>query len=105
MTAASRGSRAAAFYLALEAGLPVVPLSVVGSRHVMLKGRLATYPGTVKLVVHEPIDTTGLGGSSARAFAERVRQVLAPDAESDAAVGGADLYVRQGEPHGLAPHR
>ena len=33
------------FYLALEAGLPVVPLSVVGSRHVMLKGRLATYPG------------------------------------------------------------
>ena len=25
-------------------GLPVVPLSVVGSRHVMLKGRLATYP-------------------------------------------------------------
>ena len=30
------------FYLALEAGLPVVPL-FVGSRHVMLKGRLATY--------------------------------------------------------------
>ena len=36
------------FYLALEAGLPVVPLSVVGSRHVMLKGRLATYPGDVQ---------------------------------------------------------
>ena len=44
------------FYLALEAGLSVVPLSIVGSRHVMLKGRLATYPGDVKLVVHEPID-------------------------------------------------
>ena len=49
------------FYLALEAGLPVVPLSVVGSRHVMLKGRLATYPGEVRLVVHEPIDTHGTG--------------------------------------------
>jgi 1-acyl-sn-glycerol-3-phosphate acyltransferase len=28
------------FYVALEAGLPIVPVSVVGSRHVMLKGRL-----------------------------------------------------------------
>jgi 1-acyl-sn-glycerol-3-phosphate acyltransferase len=72
------------FFLALEAGLPVVPLSVIGSRHVMLKGRLATYPGQVTLVVHDPIDTTSLNGSDARAFAERVREVIAPDAETDA---------------------
>jgi 1-acyl-sn-glycerol-3-phosphate acyltransferase len=74
------------FYLALEAELPVVPISIVGSRHVMLKGRLATCPGRVKLVVHEPIDTTGLAGGdprAARAFATRVREVIAPDAESD----------------------
>jgi 1-acyl-sn-glycerol-3-phosphate acyltransferase len=80
------------FYLALEAGLPVVPISVVGSRHVMLKGRLATYPGHVKLVVHEPIDTTGLAGGdprAARAFASRVRGVIAPDAESDIAASAA----------------
>jgi 1-acyl-sn-glycerol-3-phosphate acyltransferase len=72
------------FYLALEAGLPVVPLSVVGSRHVMLKGRLATYPGDVRLVVHEPIATAGLAGTDPKQFAERVRQVIAPDAEADA---------------------
>jgi 1-acyl-sn-glycerol-3-phosphate acyltransferase len=71
------------FYLALEAGLPIVPLSIVGSRHVMLKGRLATYPGRVTLVVHQPIDTSGLTGADARAFGERVRQVIAPAAESD----------------------
>lgn len=74
------------FFLALEGGLPVVPISIVGSRHVMLKGRLATYPGRVKLIVHEPIDTTGLAGAdprTAKAFAARVRAVIAPDAESD----------------------
>ena len=71
------------FYLALEAGLPVVPLSVVGSRHIMLKGRLATYPGRVRLVVHDPIDTTGLAGTDPKAFGERVRRVIAPDAEVD----------------------
>jgi 1-acyl-sn-glycerol-3-phosphate acyltransferase len=71
------------FYLALEAGLPVVPLSVVGSRHVMLKGRLATYPGEVRLVVHDPIDTRDLSGVDPKEFGERVRRVIAPDAESD----------------------
>jgi 1-acyl-sn-glycerol-3-phosphate acyltransferase len=73
------------FFLALQAGLPVVPLSVIGSRHVMLKGRLATYPGHVRLVVHDPIDTRGLEDADPRAFAERVRAVLAPAAETDVA--------------------
>ena len=77
------------FYLALEAGLPVVPLSVIGSRHVMLKGRLATYPGRTRLVVHEPIDTSGLSGADARDFAERVRAIIAPDAESDCSTDSA----------------
>jgi 1-acyl-sn-glycerol-3-phosphate acyltransferase len=80
------------FYLALEAGLPVVPLSVIGSRHVMLKGRLATYPGRVRLVVHQPIETTGLQSADAREFAERVRQVIAPAAESD--VTARDVHSR-----------
>jgi 1-acyl-sn-glycerol-3-phosphate acyltransferase len=71
------------FFLALQAGLPIVPLSVVGSRHVMLKGRLATYPGHVRLVIHDPIDTSGLEDVDPREFGERVRQVLAPVAESD----------------------
>jgi 1-acyl-sn-glycerol-3-phosphate acyltransferase len=71
------------FYLALQAGLPVVPISVVGSRHVMLKGRLTTYPGNVKLVVHDPIDTGGMADADAREFAERVRRIIAPIAESD----------------------
>jgi 1-acyl-sn-glycerol-3-phosphate acyltransferase len=80
------------FHLALEAGLPIVPLSVVGSRHVMLKGRLATYPGHVRLVVHDAIDTSALAGTDAREFAERVRQVISPIAESD--VTHADIHTR-----------
>lgn len=82
------------FYLALEAGLPVVPLSVVGSRHVMLKGRLATYPGRVRLVVHDPIETKGLAGSDPRMFAERVRDIIASAAEADVARNG--VHTRTG---------
>ena len=84
------------FFLALEAGLPVVPLSVVGSRHVMLKGRLATYPGRVILVVHEPIDTSGLAGADPREFGERVRQIVLAAAETD-----VEAPAAQRSPQGL----
>jgi 1-acyl-sn-glycerol-3-phosphate acyltransferase len=80
------------FFLALRTGLPLVPLSVVGSRHVMLKGRLATYPGRVKLIVHEAIDTgtlTDADPRTARDFAARVRDVIAPAAESDVTASAA----------------
>lgn len=74
--------KAGSFYLALEAGLPVVPISVVGSRHIMWKGRLATYPGEVRLVVHEPVETKG-ARLDPRELAEQVRRIIATDAESD----------------------
>ena len=81
------------FLLALEAGLPIVPLSIAGSRHVMIKGRLATYPGRVRLTVHEPIDTSSLAGTDPREFGERVRAVLQADAERDVEGGDAGHRV------------
>lgn len=43
------------FMLALEAGLPIVPVSVDGTRCVMRKGRLETRPGDVTLTIHDAI--------------------------------------------------
>ncbi len=71
--------KAGSFLLAVEAQLPVVPLSIDGTRHVMRKGRLMTSPGHARLVVHEPIDTAGLAAGDARRLAERVRDVVARD--------------------------
>jgi 1-acyl-sn-glycerol-3-phosphate acyltransferase len=69
------------FLLAIDAGLPVVPVSIAGSRHVMLKGRLMTCPGHVTLSVHDPIPTAGLGRDQARDLAARVRDVVARDVD------------------------
>jgi 1-acyl-sn-glycerol-3-phosphate acyltransferase len=65
------------FLIAIATGLPVLPVSIVGSRHVMLKGRLMTCPGEVDLVVHEPVPTLGLERDDARALANRVRDIVA----------------------------
>jgi 1-acyl-sn-glycerol-3-phosphate acyltransferase len=62
------------FLMAIEAGLPVVPVAIDGSRFVMRKGRLMTCPGRVSLQVLEPIPTAGLSRDGARELADRVRQ-------------------------------
>ena len=64
------------FYVAIEAGLPIVPLSIRGSRHVMRKGRLMTCPGRVDLTVHAPIETQGLRPEDAKSLAGRVRAIV-----------------------------
>ena len=65
------------FLLAVEAGLPIVPVAVVGSRHVMPKGRLMTCPGEVELVVHDPIATTGLSRDDVTGLVERTHAAIA----------------------------
>ena len=60
------------FLVAIDAGLPVVPVSIAGSRHVMRKGRLMTCPGHVTLTIHEPIPTAGVGRGG-RTGARRAR--------------------------------
>ena len=73
--------------LAMQAGLPLVPISVIGSRHVMKKAELTTKPGHVTLIVHEPIETAGNAEPSVhdvRELADRVREVIRPPVEAEA---------------------
>ena len=64
------------FSLAIEANLQVVPVAVIGSRHVMQKGRLMTCPGNVDLVVHQPLPTVGLSRRDARSLSVRVHETI-----------------------------
>jgi 1-acyl-sn-glycerol-3-phosphate acyltransferase len=77
------------FYLAMQAGLPVVPISIVGSRHVMRKGQLTTRPGEVRLIIHDPIGVESTPQPEMRkvkALAARVREILAPPVEAEASL-------------------
>ena len=70
------------FMIALQARLPVVPISVIGSRHVMFRGELTVRPGRVTVVVHDPIETADVPREAAREFASSVREVVASRAGS-----------------------
>jgi 1-acyl-sn-glycerol-3-phosphate acyltransferase len=64
------------FLMAIEAGLPVVPVAIDGSRFVMRKGRLTTCPGHVRLTILDPIPTAGRQAATARALADDVRRAI-----------------------------
>jgi 1-acyl-sn-glycerol-3-phosphate acyltransferase len=64
------------FLVAIEAGLPIVPVSISGSRHVMRKGRLMTCPGDVTITIHDPLPTSAVGRDGAKALAERTRAIV-----------------------------
>jgi 1-acyl-sn-glycerol-3-phosphate acyltransferase len=72
--------KAGSFLLAIEAGLPVVPVAVIGTRAVMPKGRLRTEPADVGLVVHDPIQPPALDAPTiqdAKALADQVHAIVA----------------------------
>ena len=77
--------KAGSFLLAIQAGLPIVPLAVIGTRQVMPKGRLRTEPADVGLVVHDPIQPPAISDPTvqdAKALADRVHAIVAATVES-----------------------
>jgi 1-acyl-sn-glycerol-3-phosphate acyltransferase len=43
-------------YLAMECGVPVVPVTIVGTHHAMPKARFSIRPGRVNVIFHRPIE-------------------------------------------------
>ena len=76
--------KAGSFLLAIQAGLPIVPLAVIGSRAVMPKGRLRTEPADVRLIIHDPIAPPAIADPTiqdAKALADRVHAIVADSVE------------------------
>ncbi len=49
------------FYLAMECGVPLVPVTIVGTHEIMPKRRFSIRPGTATIVFHQPIDPKDFG--------------------------------------------
>jgi 1-acyl-sn-glycerol-3-phosphate acyltransferase len=63
--------------LAIRTGLPIVPMSVSGTRKFLPKGRVVIQPGgRVKIVLDKPIDTTGYSLDGRNALNARVRNAV-----------------------------
>jgi len=75
-TAAVGHFKRGSLVLAIQAGVPVVPVSLVGVKHLVPRGIRSLRRGTVRLRIHPPIPTAGLDPGRADGFAEEVRQIV-----------------------------
>jgi 1-acyl-sn-glycerol-3-phosphate acyltransferase len=48
-----------AFRLAVDLGVPVLPVTISGTRKILPKSSLDLFPGKIKMIVHPPIQTQG----------------------------------------------
>jgi 1-acyl-sn-glycerol-3-phosphate acyltransferase len=49
------------FYMAVECGVPVIPITIVGTHYIWPKRRFAIKPGRVKVIFHPPIEPKDFG--------------------------------------------
>ena len=76
------------FVLAIQAGVPVIPLTVTGSREVLPKGSLRIRPGLITVRVGEPIDPRPYSVDEKELLMERIRSVMAETLEPTSAPQG-----------------
>ncbi len=66
-----------AFVLAIQTGVPVVPLGISGSRQVMPKGSFRVRPGTIRIKVGRPIPTAELEHAERNQLLNRSYEAIA----------------------------
>jgi 1-acyl-sn-glycerol-3-phosphate acyltransferase len=62
------------FYLATECSVPVVPVTIVGTHHIMPKGRFAMKPGKVTVIFHPAIEPKDFGDRNS--LKVKVREII-----------------------------
>ena len=66
-----------AFRMAVDLGLPILPLTVTGTRDVLPANTSDLMPGSARLIIHEPISIEGVTVKDCQELSDRVREVIA----------------------------
>jgi 1-acyl-sn-glycerol-3-phosphate acyltransferase len=64
------------FYLAIKSGVPIVPISIIGSGQIMPKRSLRVRPGKVKLIIDKAIDVKDYDIEKRQELIEKVRNII-----------------------------
>jgi 1-acyl-sn-glycerol-3-phosphate acyltransferase len=71
-----------AFRVAIDQQLPVLPMTVSGTRDIMAADSIRIRPGTVRLRIHPPVETRGMDVEDLRGLRDQVRLIIASGLES-----------------------
>ena len=65
-----------AFRMAIDLGLPILPVTIVGTREILPGGTWDLFPGRATLIVHEPVAVTGYQPGDMTPLIQEVRATV-----------------------------
>jgi len=66
-----------AFKLAIDLGLPILPITILGTKDILPTDTIDVKPGKVSMVIHEPLDIHHYQESSMKELMEKAREIIA----------------------------
>jgi len=66
-----------AFRTAIDQQIPLLPVTVTGTRDILPARRLRLFPGTARMIIHPAIETRGLGVNDVEGLMARTRGIIA----------------------------
>jgi 1-acyl-sn-glycerol-3-phosphate acyltransferase len=66
-----------AFRMAVDLGLPILPLTVTGTRDVLPADTSDLMPGSARLIIHPPVSVEGTTAEDCPGLSNRVREIIA----------------------------
>jgi 1-acyl-sn-glycerol-3-phosphate acyltransferase len=70
-----------AFHMAIEAGVPIVPVTIHGAFEAMPPGAVRLRGVPIRIVIHDPIPTSGMSEADVDSLLESTRAVMARELE------------------------
>jgi 1-acyl-sn-glycerol-3-phosphate acyltransferase len=65
-----------AFRMAMDLGIPILPVTIVGTRKILPTKTINVFPGKAKMIIHKPVDITGYGESNIKQLIEKTKEVI-----------------------------
>ena len=66
-----------AFRMAVDLELPILPLTVTGTRNVLPADTSDLMPGSARLIIHPPVSVQGKTGDDCQELSDEVREIIA----------------------------
>ena len=65
-----------AFKMALDLGIPILPITISGTRSILPTKTIDIFPGRANMTIHPPVDITGYDNGSVKTLMAEVRSVI-----------------------------
>ena len=68
--------RRGAYRIAMDMGLPIVPITINGPYDVLKVDSMKFKPGKLELIIHKPIPTSNLESKDLRALMDQTKEII-----------------------------